>query len=180
MTSLAGKLLIASPRLQDPNFVRTVILIVTHDENGALGLVLNRPMELKVKDAIIDPLQDPVETDATLNEGGPCPGPLMAIHTEAAHAQIEVQPGLCFATEKEDIEPFLQDADARARFFVGYAGWGTGQLEGEIEIGSWLTTPATVDAAFQSDPRQWNKWVTIITGELGVQPDALPDDPSLN
>jgi putative transcriptional regulator len=179
MESLAGKLLIASPRLQDPNFAQAVILIVSHDENGALGLILNRPLEVKVRDAIQEPMAE-ITTEATLNQGGPCPGPLMAIHQDSDKAQIEIVPGVCFTADKDDIETFLRQDDAEIRYFVGYTGWGTGQLEAEIEAGSWLQAPTDARQVFQPGPRQWQKWVTIITAELGVNPDALPDDPSLN
>ena len=180
MASLAGKLLIASPRLTDPNFARSVVLLVQDDENGAIGLVLNRPLEVSLKDAIQKTLGDDVEIEGILHQGGPCEGPVMALHDDPERSQIAVGGGIHFTTEREDIEYLLTTGEGNARFFVGYAGWGAGQLDGEIEVGSWLSTPADAKQVLTPGPRQWEKWVTILTAELNVSPDALPDDPSLN
>lgn len=179
MDSLAGQLLIASPRLTDPNFAQAVVLVVSHDENGALGLIVNRPMDTKVKDAIAESEVE-IATDETLSQGGPCPGPLMAVHNDPSAAQMEVVPGVWFTADKDHIELFLQEPTASVRYFVGYAGWTAGQLEAEIESGSWFVVTARPKHIYEPGPRLWQKWVTIITGELGVSPDALPDDPFLN
>lgn len=183
MKSLKGKLLIASPQLLDPNFARAVILIVSHDENGALGLILNRPLEVSLQQVLAQALEDDDLATAagTLHGGGPCEGPLMLVHDDAERSQIEVMPGVHFTTDREDVEAMLRAADGRVlKFFVGYAGWSSDQLEGELEIGSWLQAPADAKQVFEPGLRQWQKWVTIITGELRVSPDKLPDDPSLN
>ncbi len=180
MASLAGKLLIASPRLTDPNFVRSVVLLVQDDENGAIGLVLNHPLDVTLKEAIEKTLGEELSVEGTLHQGGPCEGPVMALHDDPTRSQIEVGGGIHFTTEREDIEYLLRTGEASARFFIGYAGWGAGQLDGEIETGSWLSTPAEFKQVLNPGPRQWEKWVTILTAELGVSPDALPDDPSLN
>jgi putative transcriptional regulator len=105
----------------------------------------------------------------------------MTIHDDADRSQIEIVPGVHFTTDREDVEALLREDDEHAkRFLVGYAGWSSEQLEGEIEIGSWLQAPADAKQIFDPGVRQWQKWVTIITGELKVSPDKLPDDPSLN
>lgn len=181
MPSLAGRLLIASPRLLDPNFARCVVLLVQDDENGSLGLVLNRPLEVSLKDVVQKSFDEEIDVgDGMLHQGGPCEGPVMALHGDPERSQIDVADGVYFTTERDDIEWLLREPDGEARFFVGYAGWGAGQLEGEIETGSWLSTPADAKQVLTPGPRQWEKWVTILTGELNVSPDALPDDPSLN
>jgi putative transcriptional regulator len=178
MPSLKGQLLIASPRLMDPNFVRAVVLLVQHDDNGSLGLILNRPLDVTLKDVVRETMSEELDVDGTLSQGGPCEGPLMTLHDDPMRSQIDVGDGV--TADPEDVAAILRDPGERARFFVGYAGWGAGQLEGELEIGSWLQTPATPEQVFAPGTRLWQKWVTILTGELNVKPQSLPDDPSLN
>jgi putative transcriptional regulator len=175
-----GQLLIASPRLMDPNFVRAVVLLVQHDDNGSLGLILNRPLEVTLKDVARETMSEDLDVDGTLSQGGPCEGPLMTLHDDPLRSQIDVSEGVHFTADPEDVAAILRDPGENTRFFVGYAGWGAGQLEGELEIGSWLQTPATPEQVFTPSQRLWQKWVTILTGELNVKPESLPDDPSLN
>src|SRR5690348_8195431 len=99
MESLAGKLLIASSGLMDPNFVQTVILMVQHDENGALGLVLNRPLQTTVKEACEQALETECEVEGYLYQGGPCEGPLMVLSGVETAGQIQVTEGVHFTTE---------------------------------------------------------------------------------
>src|ERR1051325_4180146 len=101
MDSLQGHLLVASSMLGDPNFVQTIILIVQHDENGALGLVLNRALETTVKDALDDSAEIECEIDDYLYQGGPCQGPLMVLHDDPLAADSKVLEGVFFSTEKD-------------------------------------------------------------------------------
>lgn len=184
MKSLKGHLLIASPRLLDPNFVQTVVLMVQHDENGALGLVLNRPTELKLRQAWEQVNQGDCERDDNLYVGGPCEGVLMAIHPFEEISQIEVLPGLHFATETDNIKWLVQQGEAsQVRFFVGYAGWSPGQLEGEIDGGSWLTVPATIERVFSKEETLWRKVkreIELKTLLPRANPAILPSEPGLN
>ncbi len=180
MPSLAGHFLIASPRLMDPNFFRTVVLMVQHDENGSLGLVLNRPLTATIRDVCRDALEQDCEIEGVMHQGGPCPGPLMAVHTFEPAAQTLVLPGLHFATEKERIELLLHEPTATARFFVNYSGWTAGQLEAELEEGSWLTLPATIDRVFSSTDQLWTNLTKLATLGKWVPLDQIPDDPSVN
>src|SRR2546425_12008605 len=125
--SLAGHLLVASPRLGDPNFFRTVVLLVKHSEEGAFGLVLNRPSNTPLKEVWSNVSQSPCETDALIHHGGPCSGPLMAIHREEFLAESEVLPNLYFATSKDKLEHLALRPTEMARFYAGYAGWQAGQ-----------------------------------------------------
>src|SRR3982751_5237695 len=103
MKSLKGHLLISSPRLMDPNFVRTVVLMVQHGEEGALGLILNRPLQATVRDVCEKVLETPCEIEAPLHQGGPCEGPLMVLHTDAdggIGGEVEVMPGVHFTAER--------------------------------------------------------------------------------
>ena len=190
MDSLAGKLLVAAPSMEDPNFARAVILLVQHGDAGALGLVLNRPSETKV-DAVWDQISIlPCPVDQWLRKGGPCPGPLMLLHDQGEHAQVEVCDGVCFSSEEAyvtgAIEPTASGADDGALgFYVGYAGWGEGQLEDELQTGSWLVTPATAGVVFDDDADE-GLWMRVITGidraiaMLAMNPKLIPHDPAMN
>ncbi len=184
MKSLKGQLLIASPRLLDPNFVQTVVLMVQHDKDGALGLVLNRPTELKLRKAWEQVSQTTCDREDNLYVGGPCEGVLMAIHPFAEASQVEVLPGLHFATETEHIKWLIQQGEEkRMRFFVGYSGWQAGQLENEIDSGSWLIMPATIDRIFASEQTMWRQTkreVELAAIADKANPGILPSNPGLN
>ena len=181
MESLQGRLLIASPRLPNP-FARTVVLLVQHNSEGALGLVLNRRTE-KVVTEIWDQISDqPCECDLPLGAGGPVPGPLTAIHTDASLSQFEVLPGVHFSVEKEHLEQLVGKQDQRLRLFVGNAGWAPSQLEEELATKSWITTPAALDDIFHSGDDLW-KTVRKRVGDAifaGLNLRHIPEDPSLN
>lgn len=184
MESLAGKLLIASPKLRDPNFFRTVVLIVQHDENGALGLILNRPTEVTVKQAWEEVGEgDDCYVEALLHQGGPCEGPLMVLHDREELAQITVIAGIHFSTEKDALEDLVTDVDQPAKFFVGYSGWSTAQLEGEIEQGAWVIAPADPANVYDDDAELWerlHRQQTFSQQHPWVDPKLIPPDPSVN
>src|SRR5437868_3759018 len=128
MPSLQGHLLVASPKLADPNFFRAVVLLVRHSEEGAFGLVLNRPSNTPLKDVWSEVSEMPCTTEAVIQHGGPCNGPLMAIHKEEFLAESEVMPNVYFAAAKDKLEHLALKASDAARFYAGYAGWTAGQL----------------------------------------------------
>ena len=177
--SLQGKLLVASPALVDPNFLKSVVLMVQHDENNALGVILNRPLEITVAQACEQVLEQEYDVDGVIHLGGPCEGPLMVVHDQEDAADLTVMDGVYFTTEREKIERLLVTEGAELKFFVGYSGWGAGQLEAEMETGSWLVAPADGKLVFGADD-QWGKlknWIGL--GGI-VDPKLIPDDPSLN
>lgn len=180
MESLQGKLLIASAQLLDPNFVRSVILMVQHDENGALGLILNRPLKVTVKEACEKAME--IETDilSPLHQGGPCEGPLMALHTDPENAQVEVIDGIHFSAEREQVEQLLAGDGENARFYIGYSGWSAGQLESEMETGSWLIAQAQREYIMNDLPRLWHTLFKQLTLGQWIDPARIPDDPSVN
>jgi putative transcriptional regulator len=187
MSSMAGKLLLASQKLADPNFHHTVILLVQHGDDGALGLVLNRPLELSVKDACEDSLEISCRADGLLLHGGPCQGPLMALHTHenslhfGQHERHQVLSGLYFSTDRDELEWLLQLDRPRALFFLGYSGWGPGQLESELSEGAWMVATASPENVFDTKgPTQWAKLMTHAGLAGKIRPEQIPDDPSLN
>ncbi len=185
MKSLQGHLLVASPKLVDPNFFHAVVLLVQHNEEGALGLVLNRPLQTTVREMWREVGDDAsaCEIDGPLHQGGPCEGPLMVVHGDQPSAEIEVSKGIYFCTSRERIEALIGENDSPMKFFVGYAGWTAGQLEAELEESSWLTIDANPQAIFEGDEHLWSDLIralsrAAVTGM--VDPKRIPDDPSVN
>lgn len=182
MDSLQGKLLVASPVLDDPNFVRTITLMVRHDEDGALGLVVNRPTRTSLSDVWERIADTPCNQSPLLHDGGPCEGPLMLLHRGEGHADHEILPGIYFTADRDNVGPLVAGDDA-IKPFVGYAGWTGGQLEGELETGSWLIVDARADLVFDADATTWGRLAERLAPGLLYPdvPDGLfPSDPSLN
>ena len=179
--SLTGHLLLAGPALWDPNFRRAVVLIGQHDEDGAVGVVLNRVAEVTVAEAA-PPLAPIVGEGDALFLGGPvepASAVVVADFAEPEQAQILAVGTIGFL-------PPEVPADAlgslrRARVFAGYAGWGPGQLEQEMaEEGSWIAEPATAADIFTDDPG--GLWSSVLKRK-GPAFDLLrfmPVDPSSN
>jgi putative transcriptional regulator len=183
MDSLKGSFLVASPQLRDPNFVRTVVLLVHHSDDGAFGVVLNRPTESTIKELWEKVGQSPCESDQPVHLGGPVSGPLMAVHSDASLAEMEIVPGVYFAAQREHLEKLVQQHEHDFRFFVGHSGWGEGQLESELKEGAWLTIPATPEFVFYHEEDLWRKVKdTIGQTMLGdmLKLKHVPQDPSMN
>jgi len=141
-----GRLLVAHPQLLDPNFVKTVIYIIEHSTDGAVGVVLNRPSGLTVRDVLPDlPTLDP----DLVFIGGP-------VTPEVA---IGLAPGVP-APELVDIETD-QGRDAVRRVYSGYAGWISGQLEAELSEGAWFVVDPTPGDVFGPDPA--DLWDTVMS-----------------
>jgi putative transcriptional regulator len=159
MTSLQAHLLIATPDLAEP-FNRSVVLLVQHNENGALGLILNRRTSAELKQAWEKLSEVPCHREAAIFLGGPCEGPLVALHTHEFLLEIEVMPGVYFCAGKDKLETLASQSDDDAqcvKFFAGYSGWSPGQLENEIARGSWSVMPATREHIFAHEDELWAK-----------------------
>ncbi len=181
MESRKGQLLIASGRLLDPNFARSVVLIVQHDEDGVLGVILNHPLEMSVAEACGPMVEAAGEVETAINQGGPCPGPLMVLHADEDAGGEPVADGIWFTAEREPIEQIMREGTEPAKYFANYAGWGLEQFEREINDGSWIITPASPSDVFETEPEtQWNKLTARLTAGGYINPDHIPDDPSLN
>jgi putative transcriptional regulator len=184
MNSLKGQLLIATPRMSDPNFARAVILMVEHDGDGAWGLILNRPTQLTVRAAWEQVSQTRCGTEGMIFQGGPCDGSLMVIHTLAAASQIEVCEGVHVALQVDKVEWLVAQGVEPAKFVAGYAGWAQGQLEAELTTDSWFTSPATADLVFDGNEDLWEtlmvvqRWAAV--GVRSLRAKLIPADPSLN
>lgn len=183
MNPLAGRLLVASPTLMDPNFARTIVLLLDVDDDGVLGVVLNRPSEVAVGE-VLEPWAEVVGVPRVLFRGGP-------VGTDSA---------LAVATLVDDAEPLgwrplfestgLVDLDAPnevivpalrgMRIYAGYAGWSPGQLESEIAQGAWYVVPGEGRDVFNADPGDlWNQVLRRQPGHLAWLA-TYPEDPSQN
>jgi putative transcriptional regulator len=182
MDSLRGKLLLAGPTLLDPNFRRTVVLIVEHTEEGAMGLVLNRPSTATVGDAVPD-LDWLTESGERVYVGGPvAPNGVIVLAewNDPDQAAVLVDDDLGFVPGEAPDPDQLLNAVRRARVFAGHAGWGPGQLEDELGEDSWIVVAALADDVFGEDPDElWRRVLQRAGGEQ-VLMATLPMDPSLN
>lgn len=181
--SLKGHLLVASPKLKEKTFFRSVILLVQHDDRGSMGLILNKPLDVRISAAWKKLSQSPCEIEGNLHRGGPCEGVLMALHTDVEASDVEVLDGVHFSTTKDAIEHLVGQGAAAVRLFVGYAGWSPGQLESEIADGSWLSIPASHARVFDPREYRWESLFRTIGHDSLLQwmdPRLVPDDPSVN
>lgn len=153
--SLQSHLLIASPSLPEP-FERAVLLLVRHNAEGALGLILNRRTNASLQEAWAKVSEVPCHREGLIFLGGPCEGPLVALHTDEFLLEIEVMPGLYFAAGKQKLETLAAQQDGKpVKFFAGYSGWSPGQLENEIARGSWSVMPAKAEHVFAFEEELW-------------------------
>jgi putative transcriptional regulator len=174
-----GQLLIAGPTLLDPNFQRAVVLIVEHSEEGALGLVLNRPSETTVGEAVSE-LDELVGAEEPLFIGGPVQQSALIVLAEfedAARAAVVAFEDIGVLGGEDHADP---PATRRGRAFAGHAGWGPGQLDSELERGDWILEPARREDAFSALPG--GLWQAVLTRKGGSYAlvARMPEDPSVN
>jgi putative transcriptional regulator len=179
MQSLRGHFLLASPSLRDDSFVQSVILVIRHDVEGAIGLIINRPLEATVADALGDELA--VDVQEPLRRGGPCEGPMMVIHDLGQlESGDEVLPGIFYTHARSDIETVMAAPTPQALYVIGYAGWQPDQLEREMAEGSWSVLPASSTEVFSVASDLWHRLSTRARLLKFLPPDRIPDDPGLN
>jgi putative transcriptional regulator len=179
--SLSGQLLLAAPTLLDPNFRRTVVLIGAHSEEGAMGVVLNRPSTVTVGEAV-PALEQAAGERETVYVGGPVqPNAIvfLAEFLDPSPAGLLVLGRIGFPAPEADVEE-LADAIARRRVYAGYAGWGEGQLDEELDNGDWIAHPAQPDDIFTEDPREL--WAQVLARKGGAYAllARMPLDPRMN
>jgi putative transcriptional regulator len=178
--SLGGSLLIAGPALWDPNFRRTVVLVGHHDDDGAVGVVLNRRSTLEVAEAA-PPLAPLVAPGERLFVGGPVQPQAAVVVADFEHpekANVVAFDSIGFLPE--EAEPSELGEIRRARVFAGHAGWGPGQLEQELGQGSWIVEPARPDDVFTSEPERLWSDVVRRKGPGFRLLATMPLDPSAN
>jgi len=178
--SLKGHLLVAGPSLVDVNFRRTVVLVGEHSEEGAMGVVLNRPSQATVAEALPE-LGFLVEGADVVHVGGPVQPSAIVVLAEFA----EPERAASLVLESIGFLPSEVDADElgdlfHARVFAGYAGWGPRQLDAELDEGSWIVEPALREDVFASGSVDlWSEVLRRKGGPFGVLA-SMPPDPSFN
>jgi len=161
-----GTILVADRKLKDPHFAQTVVLIVTYDERGAVGLVLNRQGEVPISELLVG-VKDARSRKDTAFSGGPVePMSVLALlRTREGPRGAQRVAGDIWAILDQDL---LKDALSahkspdELRFYVGYAGWGPGQLETEMEAGAWRVIRGTADTVFDAQPD--SLWDRVVRG----------------
>jgi putative transcriptional regulator len=178
--SLRGHLLVASPSLLDPNFRRTVVLVTEHTDEGAAGLVLNRPSPVEVS-TVVPQLEPVVDDGDQVWVGGPVQPQAVLVLGEFLDPDEAAVPlfgslGFPSLCEPEEIVP----ATTRRRVFAGYAGWGAGQLEAEVADEDWILEEALSDDAFTEEPG--DLWSDVLRRKGGVYElvARMPEDPRVN
>lgn len=181
MMSSRGKLLIASPALIDPNFARSVVLMAEHTGDGAMGLVLSRPSDAEVAVAVGE-LGGIVAPGDLVYDGGPVQTSavmVLAEFNDPSSSAAVVLGDVGFLPSHGDPE-VLADGLRRTRVFAGHSGWGPGQLDAELEEGSWIVVEARIDDVFAPDPDElWGEALQRKGGAFALLA-RMPVDPSVN
>ncbi|WP_341226496.1 YqgE/AlgH family protein [uncultured Arcticibacterium sp.] len=177
----SGCLLIAEPFLGDPNFERSVILLCEHNTKGSFGLVLNQLSNLTLKDAI-----DDCYVEIPLHVGGPVEhNTLHYIHRlgDLIPGSVNLGRNLYWSGDFETLKTLVnvgQVEEKDIRFFLGYSGWGEGQLDAEMNKNSWIVSDIDTDLIFDSKPEEfWRKILRGMGGSYKVMSN-YPTDPRLN
>lgn len=178
----AGVLLIADPFLKDPNFMRTVVLLTEHQDEGTVGFVLNRQWETTLDELI----PDVAGFSIPVYYGGPVQ--MNTIHflhckPELVPGGVEIMPGVFWGGDFDTVMEHLKDGTLdtnEIRFFIGYSGWGNGQLEGEMTEKTWLTVAATTELVFHPNAEEiWKDSLKHLGGDYEMMIN-FPIDPQLN
>jgi putative transcriptional regulator len=179
--SLAGRLLIAAPSLQDPNFMRTVVLIGVHSDEGAMGVVLNRPSGSTVGEAVPQ-LADAVGAEQAVFLGGPVQqGAVVCLaeFLDPEPAALLVLGRIGFPAPEAELEE-LAETTCRGRVYAGYAGWGEGQLDAELAGGDWIALDGQPQDVFTEEPDSLWSEVLRRNGGRYAMIARMPVDPSVN
>ncbi|HEX2174730.1 MAG TPA: YqgE/AlgH family protein [Nocardioidaceae bacterium] len=182
---LTGRLLVATPKLEDPNFARTVVLLLDHDDDGALGVIISRPTTVPVAE-VLPGWSELVSGPDVLFSGGPvATDSALALAVvdgsddEAPVGWKQLYPGAGLVDLDAPPE-LLADVLTGMRVFAGYAGWGSGQLEEEVAEGAWYVVPAERDDLLAPDAENlWRRVLRRQPGELAFV-HTCPLDPSQN
>lgn len=177
-----GKILLAEPFMADPNFKRTAVLICEHDQEGSVGFILNKPLEVRIDELI----EDFPEFDTEVCLGGPVQTDIVHyVHNvgDLLEGSIKVTEGVYWGGDFEKLK-FLAAQKIiqphNIRFFVGYSGWSEGQLDDEMQIGSWVIADMDINYLFNTEPNKlWQK-VMYNKGNTYTVIAQMPDDESWN
>ncbi|MEI6414292.1 MAG: YqgE/AlgH family protein [Pseudomonadota bacterium] len=174
--SLSNQFLIAMPRLQDSNFARTVTLVCEHNTQGAMGIVVNRPMSIKLGEMLRQleiPLRSRTAGEQFIHVGGPVqPDRGFVLHSSGLLYDSTLQVGqqLSITTSKDILEAIARDEGPKHSLIaLGYAGWGEGQLENELIQNTWLSCPAAAEIIFKIPvERRWHAAAALLGVNLSL------------
>ena len=174
-----GMFLLAAPRLRDPNFAQTVVLLLEYDETGALGLVINRPTEASLHDVLVTPL--PNSEGRAVFAGGPVElrRLIALLRSPVAIDGAERLFGDVYASGSVDTLRRMLERDGHAadvHAYLGYAGWAPGQLDAEIARGDWIVAPADAESVFDTPPV--DVWPNLMRRNAGRWVRAGPTRPA--
>ena len=191
--SLVGNCLIASPRLADPNFFRSVVLILEHSEEGAFGVILNRRSDCRIQDVMKQFCNHDCDVEGYLYDGGPVEGPLLAIHDQRdfhSCTELEVEPalllqdfGLFYTAAESQLLELTSRPNAKYKMLDGYAGWEAMQLEAELEIGGWFQSKITKEEVFSDADSLWTEKIRLVGDSIlanSLEQAIAVKDPNLN
>ncbi len=177
---LTNQFLIAMPSMGDPNFSKTVTYVCAHNDDGAMGIVINRPLEIELSEVFEQ--MNIASSECAANsqpvyQGGPVHrdrGFIIHNPTQDWESTIQVTSELAVSTSRDILEAMSQGAGPdTALVALGYAGWGAGQLEQEMGQNAWLSGPATMEILFHTPAeRRWQR----AAAEMGVALDSLSND----
>lgn len=166
--------------MTDPHFRATVTLVLQHGTEGAFGLVLNRTTDKPFADLWHRVRGTVTSRKDRVRAGGPVDGGLLVLHGDEGAGDVEVLSGVFVCTRADGLQDLLDGSVAPMRFFAGYAGWGRGQLEAELQTGSWLTTTARAEHVFpedEDDMRLWQAAFQEVTAARMQPPGFESEDP---
>jgi len=177
-----GKLLLAEPFMQDPNFKRAVVLLCEHDSLGSMGFIINKITDLSLNDVVVDfP-----DFDAHVYYGGPVqPNTLQFIHRagEKIEGSLEIAEGIYWGGSFEELKSHIIAGSLNPEdfmFLVGYCGWDDGQIENEMKENSWVIADATEENVFSGEPDSlWNTVMKKLGKKYAVMA-SFPVDPNVN
>lgn len=173
-------MLVAMPQIVDPFFWHSVVLLIEYTDEGSLGIVVNRPTELKVSE-VLHELEIPWTGDPEeiVHLGGPVQPQLGSVLYRADEngtddASAEIVDGLCVSQNIETLRRLSASLPFEVKLVLGYAGWSAGQLDGELQRHDWLVAPVDVDQVFAPDTE--NVWERVLQS-IGIRPESLPTLP---
>ena len=177
-----GRLLVASPSLMDPNFRRAVVLMLEHSEEGALGLVLNRPTPLVAREALPGAIADAMPGSERVYEGGPVQPEAVIVLADFSDGDLvaSVAFGSVGIVDPDADASRLDDGVRAIRAYGGYAGWGEGQLEQEVAEDAWIDAAPDAEDVFGDDPG--GLWSRVLERKGGTWRliARMPENPSVN
>lgn len=176
LLDLTNQFLIAMPTLEDPNFARTVTYVCAHNEEGAMGIVINRPLKIELGE-VLSQMQleasDPAINARPVYQGGPVHrdrGFILHRPAQDFGSTIRVSDDIAISTSREILSAISRgEGPADTLVALGYAGWGAGQLEQEMQQNAWLSGPACADVIFHAPPRErWERAAARLGIDLGL------------